>query len=151
MRNNAIWFWVLAGTLITAAAAQPVSAERNRRHGGKGGITSVCKTELKGLCKDVKPGKGRLRKCLKEHEPELSADCRGAMMKKRKPHKKHPCAGDREKFCKDLKGKNRATCMREHKEDLSKACRAKRAERKEKNKGKRRGGRGRDGKAADNP
>ena len=152
MTNNVTWFWVLAGALLITAAAQPASAERHGRRGGKGRITSACKADLGSLCKNVEPGKGRLRKCLKAHESELSANCRAAFKaKKAKFRKNHPCKTDKDKFCKGRKGKDRAACMKEHKGKLSEACRAKRAERKEKRREKHRGDKGRRGKSADKP
>lgn len=44
-----------------------------------------------------------------------------------------PCRADMEKFCKDSTGKDRMACMKQHEADLSDACKAKRAEMKEKN------------------
>ena len=43
-----------------------------------------------------------------------------------------PCKADMEKFCKDSSGKDRMKCMKQHQAELSEACKAKIAARKEK-------------------
>jgi len=42
-------------------------------------IKKACKKDYKKLCKGTQPGEGRIIKCLKEKEAELSADCKGAL------------------------------------------------------------------------
>jgi hypothetical protein len=45
-----------------------------------------CAHDIAKLCKDVKPGGGRIVKCIKEHEKELSPACRSSIeMAKEKP------------------------------------------------------------------
>ena len=39
----------------------------------------ACKDDAGKLCKDVKPGGGRVLQCLKQHEGELSAACKEEM------------------------------------------------------------------------
>jgi hypothetical protein len=39
----------------------------------------ACKEDATKLCKDVKPGGGRILQCLKQHESELSATCKEKM------------------------------------------------------------------------
>jgi hypothetical protein len=57
------------------------------------GITSVaqsqevtkrgpCKGDIEKFCKDVKPGRGRIINCLRQHETELSVDCNALFQKK---------------------------------------------------------------------
>ena len=35
-----------------------------------------CAADVEKFCKDVKPGGGRISKCLREHECELSSECK---------------------------------------------------------------------------
>jgi hypothetical protein len=40
-----------------------------------------CKTDVEKICKDIKPGQGRIVRCLKQPQAELSADCSGCFIK----------------------------------------------------------------------
>ena len=42
-------------------------------------FSEVCSEDFNRLCKDVKPGGGRVIKCLKEHQQELSPNCKAKM------------------------------------------------------------------------
>ncbi|MBI4515460.1 MAG: hypothetical protein HY699_06565 [Deltaproteobacteria bacterium] len=42
----------------------------------------ACQSDIDKLCKDVKLGGGRVLKCLKEHESELSAACKETFSKR---------------------------------------------------------------------
>ena len=39
----------------------------------------ACKEDVSKYCGEVRPGEGHIFTCLKEHESDLSADCRAAM------------------------------------------------------------------------
>ncbi|MGO9611944.1 MAG: cysteine rich repeat-containing protein [Dissulfurispiraceae bacterium] len=86
-----------------------------------------CAEEIAKFCKDVKPGEGRILNELNEHEKDLSVSCREKLeeSQKRLTDAQHACAGDVEKFCKDVKpGSCRIlTCLREHAKVLTSACR----------------------------
>lgn len=44
----------------------------------------ACEDDVLRFCGDVRPGGGRIVRCLKQHEPELSPDCRAKMQQKKK-------------------------------------------------------------------
>jgi hypothetical protein len=51
-------------------------------------VREACRPDVERLCKDVKPGDGRIRECLKAHAPELSDGCKAAIKEAREHH--HP-------------------------------------------------------------
>lgn len=48
----------------------------------------ACEEDAKKLCKDTKPGGGRIMQCLKQHEGELSPPCKEHMDKPRGKNRK---------------------------------------------------------------
>jgi hypothetical protein len=46
---------------------------------GRARFRTACRKELDSFCKDVTPGGGGLKRCLRSHEGELSADCKQAV------------------------------------------------------------------------
>lgn len=66
MKHTLIAVFALSAGLGLAYSL-PASAEK-----GKG----PCSEDAAKFCKDVKPGEGRVKACLKEHEKDLSAACR---------------------------------------------------------------------------
>lgn len=88
-----------------------------------------CADDVAKFCKDVKPGGGRLAKCLKEHENELSSACKSRReelkMKVREAAK--ACHDDIEQFCGNVKpgGGRILRCLKEHESKLSTECREK--------------------------
>lgn len=87
-----------------------------------------CADDIAKLCKNVKPGGGRLANCLNEHERELSPACTASIKETKKKLKDahQACAADVQKFCNDVKpGQGRIlNCLREHQKDLSPTCHA---------------------------
>ncbi|HBA59985.1 MAG TPA: hypothetical protein DCZ92_04030 [Elusimicrobia bacterium] len=65
MNKNKLTMLVLASGFALALAA-PAAAEKK----------GACAEDTAKFCKDVKPGEGRVKACLKEHEKELSQACR---------------------------------------------------------------------------
>jgi len=134
--------------LLTAAAlcaacllaakiwAQPAQGEQPMRHGQGPRDGGPCKADIEKFCKDVKPGEGRIMKCLKEHDAELSEACknRGEKMKAAMEKAQDACQADIETFCKDVKpGQGRIMkCLKEHDAELSEPCKAVRAKAREK-------------------
>ena len=88
-----------------------------------------CADDLAKFCKDVKPGGGRLERCLKEHEKDLSPECKASIGAARAKAKEahDACANDVQKFCKDVKpGEGRLVkCLKENEKQLSPECRDK--------------------------
>ncbi|HCU23822.1 MAG TPA: hypothetical protein DF383_02300 [Deltaproteobacteria bacterium] len=57
---------ILFGTLLTLAAAVPVSAFTE----------GACAKDAEKYCPNVPPGEGRIKKCLSEHVDKLSDACK---------------------------------------------------------------------------
>ena len=88
-----------------------------------------CADDVAKFCKDVKPGGGRLAKCLKQHESELSAGCQDSheKLKARAKEAHEACADDVQKLCKDVKpgGGRIVNCLKDNSARLSPECREK--------------------------
>ncbi len=84
-----------------------------------------CSADALKFCKDVRAGGGRIIRCLKEHESELSEGCK-AMQRhgEEKADEFRHCKADAEKLCKDVKpgGGRIVRCLREHDDELSAQC-----------------------------
>lgn len=74
--------FVLAASLALAGAAFAQPQEGG--HGG--GLRAACQADLQALCKDVQPGGGRIRQCLKAHKDAISAPCKTAMAERMAEH-----------------------------------------------------------------
>lgn len=85
-----------------------------------------CQADAKKFCGDINPGDGRMMKCMKEHEADLSPACKekGKKMHEHMEKAKEACKDDAAKLCKDVDpGDGRMLkCMKEHKGDLSQGC-----------------------------
>jgi hypothetical protein len=110
------WFAVAVGIFCLTIAAG-VSAEE---------VDRPCVADAKKLCKDVQPGEGRIARCMKEHEKELSPGCKKNIAKAKEKIRDvaEACKGDAEKLCKDVEpGKGRIVrCLKQHEGELSAAC-----------------------------
>jgi hypothetical protein len=95
------------------------------------GKTWPCKADAEKFCKDVKPGGGRIIDCLKQHQADLSAECKakGLEAKEKAGAFMEACKADMDKLCPDVKGGpgEKLRCLKEHDKDLSEACKAKMA------------------------
>ena len=87
-----------------------------------------CTKDIEKFCKDVHPGGGRIQTCLKEHQKELSGDCREKNDKHSQSREEisDQCKSDLKKFCADAPaGKGRKlVCLNEHELKLSQECRS---------------------------
>jgi hypothetical protein len=90
----------------------------------QGGVAKTCDGEIRTLCPDVQPGRGRLRECIKSRETELSGPCRATV--ERLAAVVNACAADRKKLCADVKpvGSRVRECLKSHMGDLGDACKA---------------------------
>ena len=107
----------LAAASLIALTSYTLQAE-----GGKG----ACREDVKKHCSGVEKGKGRIRKCLKENEGQLSAGCKARMEQGMAMRKKvrEACKEDHKKLCKGKRGKQGRQCMKENKDQFSASCRS---------------------------
>jgi len=89
----------------------------------------ICADDIEKYCKEIKLGGGRLLNCLKAHETELTASCRGKISELQGIIKEceQACSVDIAKFCKEVQpgGGRIVKCLREHDKELSASCSAK--------------------------
>jgi len=89
----------------------------------------ACAEDTVKFCNDVKPGGGRIAKCLNDHENELSGTCKDeiAQVQKRFKETAEACHDDVLKFCNDVEpgGGRIAKCLRDHQSELSQECQEK--------------------------
>lgn len=73
---------------LTPACKDKV-AMKEKRLENAGELSQGCKADVAKLCKDVKPGGGRILECLKEHKSELSAQCKKDLDQAKKAQRKN--------------------------------------------------------------
>ena len=112
------WLAVFTGMLCLSIATI-TSAEEAAR---------PCRDDATKICKGVKKGEGRIMKCLKKHENEVSPACKENIAKAKEAIKeaKESCEGDAKKICTDVKpgGGRIVECLKQHEGELSSACKA---------------------------
>ena len=85
--------FVAALSLPSLAFAQGAPPAPPPGEGGRGGdfakVREACRADAERLCKEVKPGEGRIRDCLKAHAAELSDGCKAAIKEAREHHHPH--------------------------------------------------------------
>lgn len=117
---------ILMLTLLTVAQTQ-AGPKQSREE-----IAEKCKGDVQKFCKDIKPGQGKLYRCLHEHEAKLSAGCKAwyadshQKLKNWSQNVATACSGDLDTHCKDVKpgGGRLVKCLHDHEEDLSGSCKA---------------------------
>ena len=101
----------------------PLMVQSEERH-----RTGPCKADFEKFCKDVKPGQGRIAKCMKAHENELSPACRDKIEADREKAQDFTkaCKPDADKFCKDIKPGHGhiIKCLKQNEAQLSAPCKA---------------------------
>ncbi|NOZ01853.1 MAG: hypothetical protein GXP54_08200 [Deltaproteobacteria bacterium] len=100
-------------------------AGHKRFHGPMKSFNRVCGDDVTRLCKDVKPGNGRLVRCLDGQRDKLGDEC-GSMVKgmmDRLGKVAEICADDINKFC-DKGDAHITTCLGLRMKDLSPSCKA---------------------------
>jgi len=89
---------------------------------------SDCRKEFKSICKDSKPGDGRIIECLKTNKAKFSDKCQKRIEHREKMHEKmQACRAEVTKLCGDSEKKadgQRRKCLEENKSKLSEECRA---------------------------
>ncbi|HET7764918.1 MAG TPA: cysteine rich repeat-containing protein [Burkholderiales bacterium] len=114
-----------AFALLAAGLAAGASAQDSAKAGKASG---PCAEDAKKFCGDEKPGGGRIARCMKRHESELSPACQGQMKKaeERLEQVKEECNADAKKFCKGIRpGQGRIlACLKSHQSELAPACAA---------------------------
>jgi len=87
-----------------------------------------CREDAKKFCGNVQPGGGRIARCMKEHEAQLSPACQSAMKQAEQRFEEFSkdCKPDAEKFCKGIRpGQGRIlACLKSHQSELAPACAA---------------------------
>ncbi|UYL08270.1 cysteine rich repeat-containing protein [Bdellovibrio sp. SKB1291214] len=87
-----------------------------------------CAKDMDLLCPGVTPGP-EMHKCMKDNRKKISKECKSKMGEMHKAMKglHQACHEDAEKYCSDVeKGKGAVMkCMKEHKDELSQACKDK--------------------------
>lgn len=68
---------------LSLACKRQMSEVKKRVHK----FREACEDDVLRLCAGVKPGKGRILKCLKENENELSPECKTKMDRRKGRHK----------------------------------------------------------------
>jgi hypothetical protein len=108
-------------TLFVAGMA--LAQEKGAKKGG-----GVCAEDAKKFCGEVRPGGGRVYKCLTDHNSDLAPACRErlAAAKARYDEFVAACKDDAGKYCKGIPaGSGRVlSCLKGREADLAPACKA---------------------------
>jgi TolA-binding protein len=114
-------FVAAAVALLAAGFAANAFAQAKKGDG-------PCAADAKKFCGNEKPGGGRIAKCMKTHEAELTPACQSQMkaVEQRIEEVRQECKADAEKFCKGIRsGQGRIlACLKSHQAELAPACAA---------------------------
>ena len=85
-----------------------------------------CTAEVKKYCANEPAGVGMIQACLKKHDADLSATCKSKVgdLQKEIGSIAATCQYDIMRFCEDVTpgGGRVATCLQDHRDDLSPEC-----------------------------
>ena len=85
-----------------------------------------CAADVERLCKGVQPEEGRVARCMKEHENELSPGCKENIVKLKQKVRDvaEACKDDAARLCKDTQpGQGRVLrCLKQQEDKLSPPC-----------------------------
>jgi len=101
-----------------------------RAAGPDTGATVPCATDVVQFCSDVKPGGGRIVRCLEEHEEKLTETCRAKLAAEQQKSKRYvaefldSCHSDVERLCVGVRpgGGRQIKCLTTHDYELSPRC-----------------------------
>jgi hypothetical protein len=79
--------------------------------------SQACRADAKKVCTGVQPGGGRVLICLKQHEAELSPDCKAALPTLEQ------CAKELQSACGDSGRRGLRACVRKNADKISPECR----------------------------
>lgn len=92
----------------------------------EGAFKGSCAADVAKYCKGVEPGGGRVTACLKEHEAELSTECKDEQKAMQWRTRRAPadCADDVVQFCADVRpvGRRVIRCLLQNTKVLSIEC-----------------------------
>jgi hypothetical protein len=118
--------WMLAAALLAAVSTAYAADEAagGQGHGGP------CRADVEKLCKGVEHGQGRIAECMKQHEAQVSGECKAHMqkmhadMEARMQAFSEACKADAQQHCKGVEpGKGRmVACLRKNEASLSPGC-----------------------------
>jgi len=87
-----------------------------------------CTADAKKFCSGVRPGQGRVYRCMESHQAELSPACRERMeqAKAKLQELAQACKADAQKYCKGIRpgGGRILSCLKGREADLTPACAA---------------------------
>ncbi len=123
MRGVTRSFLTLGFLTLGLLLLRPAGPAQAQEQGARG----ACKADVEKLCKDVKPGEGRIAKCLKRNEADVSPGCKDAMaqMHDKMQAFMEACGDDAKQYCQGVKrGHGRILkCLKENEAKLSEGCR----------------------------
>ncbi len=88
------------------------------------GMKAACRNDVEALCPDAE-SRREVRRCLRDHEDELSAVCREKLQQVREHHAavREACQPDVEALCPDVESHREVgLCLHQHEAQLSDAC-----------------------------